>query len=141
TVLRFGFATQAIESSRIAAPVAPDPLGSAKTTTGRTHTPVVHRPALWITATESAGPSGTMTVPPRPTAVVAAPPGVPRSTVRTEKPVAAPHDPGREIVQQCCVELPPRERLRQGARVHAREHRLVPLPHEVRRERAGVPEP
>src|SRR2546427_1012780 len=92
TVLRFGFATQAIESSRIAAPVAPDPLGSAKTTTGRTQTPVVHRPALWITATESAGPSGTMTVPPRPAAVVAAPPGVPRSTVRTEKPVADTND-------------------------------------------------
>src|SRR3989475_6444937 len=92
TVLRFGFATQAIESSRIAAPIAPDPLGSAKTTTGRTHRPVVHRPALWMTATESAGPSGTMTVPPRPAAVVAAPPGVARPTVRTEKSVADTND-------------------------------------------------
>src|SRR5207253_11071961 len=92
TVLRFGFATQAIESSRITAPVAPDPLGSAKTTTGRTHRPVVHRPALWISATESAGPSGTTTVPPRPAAVVAAPPGVCRSTVRTVKSVADTND-------------------------------------------------
>src|SRR2546422_9349205 len=54
TVLSFGFATQAIESSSITTPVAPDPRASGKTTTGRTHRPVVQRPALLITATESA---------------------------------------------------------------------------------------
>src|SRR5438034_1177654 len=72
TVLRLGLAIHAMESSWMATPVAPEPLARGSTTTGFTHSPV-HRPALRTTATESAGPSGTITVVPRPAAVVGTP--------------------------------------------------------------------
>src|SRR2546425_12327138 len=72
--------------------MAPDPLVSGKRTTGRTQVPVVHRPALLIKATESAGPSGTSTVLPRPAAVVPRPAGVCRATVRTDRSFAETND-------------------------------------------------
>ncbi len=74
----------------MATPVAPPPRASGKTTTGRTHVPA-HSPVLWMTATESV-PSGTSTVLPRPSAVVAALAGVCRSTVRTDWSVAETND-------------------------------------------------
>src|SRR5207247_8405201 len=91
TVLRLGLAIHAMESSWMATPVAPEPLARGSTTTGFTHSPV-HRPALRTTATESAGPSGTITVVPRPAAVVGTPVVESRPTGRTEKSVADTND-------------------------------------------------
>src|SRR2546428_7136410 len=87
TVLRLGWAIPAMDSSGMAPRVAPEPLARGRTTTGFTHSPV-HRPALRITATESAGPSGTSTVVPRPARVVGTPVVERRPTGRTEKSVA-----------------------------------------------------
>src|SRR2546428_11156957 len=91
TVLRLGWAIPAMDSSGMAPRVAPEPLARGSTTTGFTHSPV-HRPALRTTATESAGPSGTITVVPRPAAVVGTPVVERRPTGRTEKSVADTND-------------------------------------------------
>src|SRR5438093_13776844 len=92
TVLRLGLAIHAMESSWMATPVAPEPLARGSTTTGFTPSPV-HRPALRTTATESAGPSGTITVVPRPGAVGGAPVVESSPTGRTGTWVADPNDP------------------------------------------------
>src|SRR2546429_9817398 len=91
TVLRVGLWIHGLESSWMATPVAPEPLATGSTTTGFTHSPV-HRPALRTTATESAGPSGTITVVPRPASVVGTPLVERRPTGRTEKSVADTND-------------------------------------------------
>src|SRR5437773_10948070 len=91
TVLRLGLAIHAMESSWMATPVAPEPLARGRTTIGFTHSPV-HRPELRTTATESAGPSGTITVVPRPAAVVRTPVIGIRAIGRAEISVADSYD-------------------------------------------------